>query len=159
MRPAEMWDAPRLARLHAEGFAHGWAVADFEAMLAEHAIVADVLVSQGMFGAIVTGFAISRIAMDEAELLTITLDAEVRGKGLSTRLLTHHAGNLRRAGVETLFLDVAEDNETALALYNRLGFAEIGRRKGYYAGKPGEKRKTALCMKWALDGFDPVPRF
>jgi len=159
LRRAQMQDAPRLARLHGEGFAYGWSSADFEAMLAERATWADCLISQGIFGAVVTGFAISRMAAGEAELLTITLDEEVRGKGLSARLLAHHAGNLRRAGVETLFLEVAEDNAPALALYKRLGFEEIGRRKGYYASAPGAARKVALTMKWDIRTLDPVPRF
>lgn len=159
LRPAQIWDAPRLARLHAESFAFGWSGADFEAMLADKAILADVLVSQGVFGSIVTGFAISRVAADEAELLTIALDGEVRGKGLSRRLLLQHAQRLRQAGAEKIFLEVAEDNAAALALYNRIGFVETGRRVGYYATGLGKPRKTALTFAWDIASLDPTPRF
>lgn len=157
IRPATRSDCARMADIHAQGFAQGWHAADFEQMLDErHG--ADVLVSKAPIGEVVTGFALSRIAGDEAELLSIALDREVRAKGYSARLLDAHCAGLRRMGVETLFLEVADDNASALALYRRLGFVEIGRRKGYYRRSDPAKRSDALTMKRSLEGFDPTPR-
>ncbi|MFG1927542.1 GNAT family N-acetyltransferase [Cryptosporangium sp. NPDC048952] len=51
------------------------------------------------------------------------------GRGL-TSLLTESA---RRAGIETLTLDVRGDNTGAIRLYERLGFTEYGRRRGFVA--------------------------
>ncbi len=54
----------------------------------------------------------------------------------------------RRAEVKRLFLEVASDNDAAVALYKGLGFAAAGRRKGYYQ-RPGGKSADALIL--ALD--------
>ncbi|MFY8115850.1 MAG: GNAT family N-acetyltransferase [Rhabdaerophilum sp.] len=158
LRRASVLDAGRMAAIHAEGFAIGWSREDFEQMILERA-VADVLVSQAPFGHVVTGFAISRVVADESELLSIALDTEVRGLGLSPALLDRHMGHAAQAGARTMFLEVAEDNGAAVALYRQAGFAEIGRRKGYYPGTPGAARRDALTMQADLGRFDPTPRF
>ncbi|MFN3481996.1 GNAT family N-acetyltransferase [Rhabdaerophilum calidifontis] len=154
-RAATMLDAPRLAEIHAESFAIGWERHEFEAMLAG-GHVADVLVLHGLLGDVLAGFAISRPAADEAELLTIALDPEIRGRGLARDLLARHLARVRRAGVERLFLEVAADNAPALRLYRGAGFVEIGRRRGYYAGPGG--RRDALTFRRDLGDLDPVPR-
>lgn len=158
IRPALMSDSWRMAEIHATGFAHGWDRLEMERMLLDRH-VADVQVSQGLFGEIVTGFAISRVVSGEAELLTIALDPETRGRGLARPLLAEHAQSVRRAGAEVLFLEVAEDNAPALALYRGLGFREMGRRKAYYPAEAGGKRRDALTMQADLSGLDPTPRF
>ncbi len=158
LRQASMLDAERMAAIHAEGFAFGWTHDEFERMILEQSIT-DVLVSQAPFGEIVTGFAISRVIIGEAELLSIALDPEVRGLGLSSPLLEHHLGNVAKAGARTIFLEVADENSAALALYKAAGFIEMGRRKGYYADAAGGPRHDALTMRADLDRFDPTPRF
>jgi [ribosomal protein S18]-alanine N-acetyltransferase len=159
LRLAAMADSARMAAIHAEGFAVGWDCETIEHMLLAGDI-ADVLVSQGVFGQIVTGFALSRVVLDEAELLSIALDPEVRGRGFSARLLLRHAERVRRAGAQSLFLEVAADNAPALALYRGLGMQEIGRRKGYYpaSGGSGTPRRDALTMRWDIAHLDPAPR-
>ena len=159
IREAQMADSSRIATLHAESFAVGWDKGEIENMLiGNHA--ADALVLRTPLRDIVTGFAISRIVMDEAELLTIALDRDMRGRKHSVELLTRHAARCRRAGAERMFLEVAADNEPALALYRKLGFIQIGHRKGYYpaAHVVGAPRRDALTMCWDLTGFDPTPR-
>ena len=157
IRPAVSGDARRMAEIHADSFAHGWGVGMFDQMLAEGQI-ADIMISRAMVGQIATGFAISRLIGDEAELMSIALDVEVRGKGYARGLLEAHLATLRRAGALALFLEVADDNEAALALYRRSGFHEIGRRKGYYAGAMTGARRDALTMKRDLSDLDPTPR-
>lgn len=158
LRRASVLDAGRMAAIHAEGFSIGWSREEFEQMILERAI-ADVLVSQAPFGPIVTGFAISRVVEDEAELLSIALDSEIRGLGLSAPLLDRHMGQAAQAGAQNMFLEVADDNPAAIALYRQAGFTEIGRRKNYYPGTPGGDRRDALTMQADLGRFDPTPRF
>ena len=153
-----MTDAYRIAEIHAASFAHGWSGREIEHMLVD-GHVADVVVCPALIGEVLTGFAISRVVGDEAELLTIALDAEIRGRGIGISLLRKHGARARRAGAERLFLEVAEDNHPALALYRRIGFVPIGRRKGYYPGEgPAARRRDAVTMEWNLAGFDPTPR-
>ena len=158
-REGLIFDAARISQIHAASFAHGWSTAEIEAMLTDRTHISDVVVAPALIGQILTGFAISRVIGIEAELLTIALDPEIRGRGHSAMLLRRHAARIRRAGAEKLFLEVADDNLAALALYRRLGFVEIGRRKGYYPDlKTSGKRRDAVTMRWDLDGFDPTPR-
>lgn len=159
MRPALVADGARMAAIHAEGFAVGWDRQDIEQMVLA-GDTADVLISRGVLGEIVTGFAISRVVLDEAELLTIALDREVRGRGLAAPLLKRHAERVRRAGAASLFLEVAADNTPALALYRGLGMVEIGRRKGYYPALDAtpNTRRDALTMRWDISHLDPTPR-
>jgi len=159
-RPASILDSSRIAAIHAESFAIGWDRNEIERMILD-GHVADVMVSRAPVGEIVTGFAISRVVLDEAELLTIALDREVRRRGFSETLLERHAQRVRQAGAESHFLEVADANEPALALYRKLGFVEIGRRKGYYPGPrgPGAARHDAITMRRDLTHLDPTPRF
>jgi ribosomal-protein-alanine N-acetyltransferase len=57
-------------------------------------------------------------------------------------------------GAERMFLEVAEDNAAARALYARAGFAEAGRRRGYYA-RPDGPAADALVL--ALDLGNALP--
>ncbi len=52
-------------------------------------------------------------------------------------MLTKLAGDLRGVGVEAVFLEVSDDNDAAKAAYIAAGYAEIGRRKGYYPTAAG----------------------
>ncbi|MGL5445825.1 MAG: GNAT family N-acetyltransferase [Rhabdaerophilum sp.] len=159
IRDADAVDCWRMAEIHASGFAHGWERVELERMLLSPDHVVDVQVSRAYIGDIVTGFAISRVVAGEAELLTIVLDLETRGRGYAAGLLSHHAASVRRAGAEVLFLEVAADNTPALALYRKAGFVEIGRRKGYYPAATGAPRRDAMTMKADLSRLDPTPRY
>ena len=78
------------------------------------------------------GFALGRVMADEAELLTIAVHPDHRRAGLGTALLgSYHDAALCR-GAATSFLEVAETNAGARALYARAGYTPAGRRKGYY---------------------------
>jgi ribosomal-protein-alanine N-acetyltransferase len=139
--------AASVARLHGASFARGWDQPEVARMLSERNILSD-----GVFAgssATPCGFVMSRLAADEAEILTIAIDASMRGQGLGRMLLERHLQGLQRHGVARLFLEVEEFNEPALALYRRFGFARVGERPGYYA-KPDGSRALALILRREL---------
>jgi [ribosomal protein S18]-alanine N-acetyltransferase len=140
-------DAGQLAAIHATGFERGWDAAEFERLLADRSVVGQVSRAGGRPGA--TGFVMSRLAGDEAEILTIAVDPRWRGQGHGALLLRTHMARLAARGIASLFLEVAEDNEAAITLYRRAGFDEVGRRAGYYR-RAGQAPATALVMKRAL---------
>ncbi|MGL4278861.1 MAG: ribosomal protein S18-alanine N-acetyltransferase [Albidovulum sp.] len=84
------------------------------------------------------GFLIGRAIAGEAELLTLAVAPDARRQGSGGRLLADFLAESARRGAESAFLEVAADNAAALALYRRHGFAEAGRRRGYYRDSPGE---------------------
>lgn len=95
------------------------------------------------------GFALGRVAADEAELLTIAVAPEARRRGRGRDLLQDFQAEAGRRGAAQAFLEVAEDNTPARALYTAAGWAEVGRRRGYYT-LPGGGRADALVLRKSL---------
>ena len=142
IEPASVRDAARLAQIHAASFHRGWGESEFESMLTER----NTLVHRLKIGRRIAGFIISRIGADEAEILSVALDPQHRGRGLSRDLLLTHLGHLAGRGVRTVFLEVEENNQPARRLYERAGFATVGRRERYYQ-RPGGEQLNALLMR------------
>jgi ribosomal-protein-alanine N-acetyltransferase len=140
---ATLHDAPKLAQLHAGSFHRGWGEAEFESMLAER----NTLVHRLRMGRKIIGFAVSRMAADEAEILSIAVAASHRGRGLSRNLLLTHLGHLAGRGVRTVFLEVEENNQPARRLYDRAGFGIAGRRERYYREADGEQLDALLMRR------------
>lgn len=82
------------------------------------------------------GFALSRIVVDEAELLLLAVRRDVQGRGVGKKLLDRYALLARRRGATRLHLEVREGNH-AVKLYEKAGFGLIGRRANYYSGPDG----------------------
>lgn len=145
--PLGVAHAPACAAIHAASFAHAWSPTDFESLIADRGVVAD-----GLFlgdPRRPRGFVLSRAVIDEAEILTIALDPSLRGRGHSRTLLDRHLETLRREGVGRLHLEVDEANAPARRLYARFGFAQVGRREGYYRRADGS-RAAALTLSLDL---------
>jgi [ribosomal protein S18]-alanine N-acetyltransferase len=140
---ATLRDAPRLAQLHGASFHRGWGEGEFEGMIAER----NTLVHRLRLGRKTVGFAVSRMGADEAEILSIAIDEAWRGRGLSRDLLITHLGHLAGRGVRTIFLEVEENNAPARRLYERTGFAVVGRRERYYRGAGGEQLNALLMRR------------
>ena len=137
--------AARLAGLHAGAFAAPWDAAAFEALLGQAGVLA-IETPQG--------FILIRSVADEAEILTLAVDPAARRQGLGTRLVREGALASAARGATRLFLEVADDNHAALALYARAGFTEAGRRRGYYA-RPEGGRQDALILALNLPATLP----
>lgn len=135
-------DAAPLARLHAASFHRGWGDGEFEQMLREQ----NTLIHRLRQGRTIIGFAASRIAADEAEILSIAVSPAQRGRGLSRDLFLTHLGHLAGRGVRTVFLEVEENNMPARRLYDRTGFAVVGKRDRYYKDADGAEL-NALIMR------------
>ena len=138
MKPEE------LARLHAHCFREApppWSTDSFRALLADPNVV---LVAGE------TGFALARAVAGEAELLTLAVHPDARRHGHGRDLLMRLAADLAETGVTTLFCEVSERNTAARALYEAMGFAEIGTRKDYYRTSCGQC-VDALVLQKSLD--------
>jgi len=98
-------------------------------------IIAGQLSQPGVFGLLDErgGMLLARLAADEAEILTVAVVPERRQQGLGGALIQAAAEEARGRGALKLFLEVSTRNPAARGLYQQLGFAQVGRRKGYYA--------------------------
>ena len=131
-----------MARIHADSFAKPWPALD----MALH-VKRDLCIGVGVP---LASFAILRTSDRDAEVLTVATGPEHRRRGLADRVLTAAHADCRAAGLREVFLEVAEDNTAAQALYRRLGYRPIGRRPGYYRRPAG--RVAALTFSLPLDG-------
>ncbi|MYN07851.1 ribosomal protein S18-alanine N-acetyltransferase [Pseudoduganella aquatica] len=87
--------------------------------------------------------------VDEAHLLNVAVAQEWQGQGLGRFLLNQSVACSRGLGMESMLLEVRPSNTRALELYERYGFEQIGRRKGYYpAGS--QQREDAIVMRYTL---------
>ncbi|GAA4358616.1 ribosomal protein S18-alanine N-acetyltransferase [Microbacterium rhizosphaerae] len=68
----------------------------------------------------------------DADIQTIAVDASARGHGQGRALLRDLLTAAQERGAAQVFLEVRADNPVAQGLYASEGFAELGRRPGYY---------------------------
>lgn len=93
----------------------------------------------------ILGFAVSRLVLDEAELLNLVIDEPYQGKKLGKLLLTCICNKLQDRGANCLFLEVRCSNKPAIKLYERLDFHCISTRKNYYPA--ASSREDALVFR------------
>lgn len=138
-------DLAAVAEIEHRAYSHPWTRGNFENSL-----------KAGHFGltlrdpsSTLIGYAMLMPVVDEMHLLNITIDPVYQRQGygrllLAIALATSHAHRLH-----TMLLEVRPSNLGALALYLEAGFAEIGRRKGYYpATALGREDALVLRRVW-----------
>lgn len=138
-------DPPRLAHLHAEAFATPWDAGAFRALLDQPGVIARIDAD---------GFILLRVVVDEAEILTLAVRPDARRRGVGRSLVARAVSAGAEAGARRVFLEVADDNAAARALYARSGFRQVGVRPRYYA-RPDGSRRDALLLSLNLDA--PLP--
>lgn len=94
------------------------------------------------------GYGVLSAAVGEAHLLNLCVAPEYQGKGYGRRLLTHFIDVARGHSAEAMFLEVRPSNHAAIALYESVGFNQVGSRRDYYPAPKG--REDALIFALAL---------
>jgi ribosomal-protein-alanine N-acetyltransferase len=86
-------------------------------------------------------------AVDEAELLTIGVAASQQRKGLGRAMLGGMLELARGKNMKRVLLEVRDSNAAAFALYRSAGFAEVGRRRGYYRDANGSEDAVVMACE------------
>ena len=94
------------------------------------------------------GYVGSQAVMGEADMMNLAVKPCYRRQGIAEGLVNALVADLKEQEVYSLTLEVRASNEAAIALYNKLGFLEVGRRPGYYT-KPKEDA-LILRKEWQL---------
>lgn len=150
LRPVEEEDCVAMSDIHATGFDPAWGVEDIMGLLRNNNVFGYLAIETGALTRHrPVGFVLIRHAADEAEVLTISVTTQTRGRGVGRRLMDEALRKLYADRINRLILEVDENNQSALHLYRQMGFEQVGVRKGYYTH--AEKRKgvsggTALVM-------------
>ena len=119
-------DAEALAAIHATCFTKAWSADEFAELFDAPGLIAVIDGSA-------SGMALARVIADEAEILTIGVRPEARRDSIARQMMDEVMSRAHAAGADRLFLEVSKTNQAARTLYNRIGFAETGRRPRYYA--------------------------
>ena len=95
---------------------------------------------------ILLGYIGSQTVMDEADMMNVAVEPSARRRGVAERLVSRLVCDLGCLGVKRLTLEVRVSNEPAIALYNKLGFVQVGRRPNYYRNP----KEDALILRKGL---------
>jgi ribosomal-protein-alanine N-acetyltransferase len=85
----------------------------------------------------VQGFALVHFNRDAARLLTIDVAASHRRRGLGRAMLDAAGDAAAKGGCVSIGLEVSVGNAVAIALYEKAGYAKVGRLRDYYPGGLG----------------------
>src|SRR3954469_51325 len=140
IRPMMEIDLPEVAAVEQLSYAFPWSENIFrDCLRVGYTCRALDLVGQ------VIGYGVMSVGAGEAHILNVCVRDEYRSLGFGRRLLEHLLERATGAGVAEAFLEVRPSNLAAIRLYQRLGFEQIGIRRGYYQAPDG--REDAIVLK------------
>ena len=97
---------------------------------------------------LVAGYVGSQTVIDESDMMNVAVHPDHRRKGIAEKLVVELVEALKKRGSHCLTLEVRASNEPAKALYEKLGFIQVGLRKNYYRNP----KEDALILRkeWEL---------
>ena len=91
----------------------------------------------------IAGYVGSQTVMDESDMMNVAVHPDYRRKGIAEKLVMELVEALKKRDSRCLTLEVRASNEPARALYEKLGFVQVGLRKNYYRNP----REDALILR------------
>jgi len=134
IRQAKLYDVPAMARIERDSFDAPWSADEISRDVTAGG---NVYVAVAMAGDERAGYGEIRTVAGEAQVYNIAIAPEFRREGIGEALLRHLIDKADEDGCSLVTLEVRSSNAAAMELYKKLGFHEVGRRRGYYA-KGGE---------------------
>lgn len=144
VRMATVEDAPAVHALMRHSFPHASAEIWTREDLAQAFIKGDSYVLERSGDLI--GYCLISCVLDEAEILSISIQKDLRGKGMASLILSRVLSDLSLNHVSSVYLEVRESNVSAHNLYLKHGFVSVGKRKAYYV-TVNESRENAIMYK------------
>ncbi len=103
----------------------------------------------------IVAYGVVAMGAGEAHILNLCVRGDLRGRSIGRQMLALLLERSRQAGVESVFLEVRPTNPHAIALYQSVGFVQVGLRKAYYQAEGG--REDALVLKLDLGRGGDLP--
>ena len=103
----------------------------------------------------IVAYGVVAMGAGEAHILNLCVRGNLRGRSIGRQMLALLLERSRQAGVESVFLEVRPTNPHAIALYQSVGFVQVGLRKAYYQAEGG--REDALVLKLDLGRGGDLP--
>lgn len=135
-----------IARLHALCFPdEAWSAADFAGILAMAGTSGHLV--EAFETSASSGFLFDALLGESGEIITLGVVAEMRRRGAARALLEDLFRRAQSRRISRLTLEVADDNEAALALYQGHGFMQVGVRRRYYHRADGREVDAKLLSR------------
>ena len=96
----------------------------------------------------VCGYVGSQTVLDETDMMNIAVHPDCRRQGVASALIGELVNQLRERGSHVLRLEVRESNVHAIALYESMGFTQLGLRKNYYRNP--KENALILGREWEM---------
>ncbi len=142
-RPMIASDLDAIMEIEPHIYSHPWTRGNFsDSLKSEHS--AWVLEQDAK----IIGYALMMMVLDEAHLLNLSIAKAYQQQGLGRYLLEHMIKIAQQLKAANMFLEVRVSNNSAIALYESIGFNEMAIRRGYYPVQNG--REDAVLMGLAL---------
>lgn len=142
IRRMNLQDAPAIAQLEIACFSDPWSeksiASEVENPLSYWLVADD--------NGTIAGYVGSQSVLDGADMMNLAVAPAYRRKGIAQALVNALAEHLQGNGVIALLLEVRVSNEPAIALYEKMGFEQVGRRPKYYHNP----REDALILRKEL---------
>jgi ribosomal-protein-alanine N-acetyltransferase len=123
-------DIPRIREIEKKSFPELWPDDSFEREITENKVA---LYITAAIDGVIAGYMGTWMIMDESHITTFAVDPNFRGRKVGFHLLWSLMSHSVDAGIRWATLEVNEENEPALHLYEKFRFKRIGKRKEYYA--------------------------
>jgi ribosomal-protein-alanine N-acetyltransferase len=136
LRPMRRTDLDAVLAIEQRAFPQPWSRSFFEKELAAPQARCIVAIDGADDRATIVGYTICWRVLDELHLLNVAVHAERRGTAIGRQLVEHVLDDGRSSGARVAYLEVRAGNVPARRLYRRLGFRDLGVRRGYYG--PGQ---------------------
>ncbi|HBH61797.1 MAG TPA: ribosomal-protein-alanine N-acetyltransferase [Nitrospiraceae bacterium] len=138
MLPGDMLQVYEIAK---QCFTTPWQLRSFEYELENR----DAILKVAVLNVEIVGYICVRSILDVTHVMDVAVTPRLKRTGIGGLLLSNALQELRRVrpDINLITLEVRESNIAAVKLYEKYGFREIGRRRGYYT-KPIE---DALIME------------
>ena len=128
IRSMERSDIPRLAELEKLCFSDPWSESAFEYELKNPLSLWLVAAEEGE----IAGYVGTQTVMDESDMMNIAVAPDFRRQGIAEKLIDVLIDLLNERQSKSLTLEVRVSNAPAISLYQKLGFSQVGLRRGYY---------------------------
>ncbi len=156
IEPAGAAYATVLAALHAPCFEDAWDGDAMAALLATPGATALLAMQEKAGEQHPCGFVLLRTAADEMEILTLAVLPQARRRGVARALMQAARRYAGKAGTRRIFIEYAEDNQAAHALYQSVGYTSDGVRPDYYRNSDGTA-SNAITASLCLGDAEPLP--
>ncbi len=134
---------PLIAELEKQTFSHPWSESSLNMFFETESALYAICLADGELASYCT----MMLVLDEVQIINVATAEKYKRQGYAEAVIELTLEEARRRGISSISLEVRESNAPAIALYEKFGFFEAGKRKDFYT----DPRENALVMIKSLD--------